>query len=130
MSRMTAFTGLTLIAAIVAQSGAQTPPPGNAAPPASAPAPQKRILPIPPVYQPPPPMAPQAIKGEWFEVSEAVYSWGDVWEGEPVTHGFQIKNTTSDKEIEIRDAKADCHCTVPGNFDRRIAPGQTGVVPF
>jgi len=72
---------------------------------------------------------PAPVSGANYFCENSLFDWGEVWQGANVTHRFPIKNTGG-TTIEILNAKAECHCTVPGNFDRYIEPGQTGFVPF
>lgn len=137
------FTGLTALSVVFAAhvSGQSPPPPAKSVSASPAPGPAGGIVVMPYVaekfperppynYVPPLPVASQPASGAWYACEESVYTWPDVWEGDDVTHGFMIKNTTKDQTLEIRDARPDCHCTVSGNFDRMIPPGGQGVVPF
>lgn len=70
------------------------------------------------------------LSGAWFECPATFYNFGEVWQGANVTHRYEIRNTSSTETLIIDDVKADCHCTVPGQFERVIKPGQVGHVPF
>lgn len=79
-----------------------------------------------------PPKMPPAVnpaRGARWSCPGTVYDFGKVWQNSNVVYQFEIKNT-SDTDLEIIDAKAECHCTVPGQFERIIKPGKSGFVPF
>lgn len=55
------------------------------------------------------------------------FDFGNVQEGEVVTHTFPFTNTGSEPLI-ISDAKGSCGCTVPSKPQAPIAPGETGEI--
>lgn len=57
---------------------------------------------------------------------EPVHDAGNVPKGEKITHDFVIRND-GENVLEISDVRPECGCTV-ADFDRSIAPGETGVV--
>jgi hypothetical protein len=63
--------------------------------------------------------APRAV------VPYASFNFGDVYTGEVISQLFVIRNA-GDADLQIRDFKGDCGCTVVRS-DKVIAPGQDGV---
>ncbi|MEM7260769.1 MAG: DUF1573 domain-containing protein, partial [Planctomycetota bacterium] len=57
---------------------------------------------------------------------ETEWSWGDVLQGDKVSHTFNVKNT-GDEVLRITQVKPGCGCTSK-NFDREIAPGAEGKI--
>jgi len=58
-----------------------------------------------------------------IHLSESSFNFGDVIEGEIVSHKFIIKNTGS-ANLLINTAKASCGCTVPNWPTQPILPGK------
>ena len=58
-------------------------------------------------------------------VSEDVFDFGEIVEGQSISHNFIIKNVGSD-DLFINTAKASCGCTVPTFTKEPIAAGQNG----
>ncbi len=69
--------------------------------------------------------AQQGAKGKAVAV-QPTFDAGTVPKGEQITHDFLIKNEGT-ATLEITRAEPGCGCTV-ANFDKQIAPGQTGKV--
>lgn len=59
--------------------------------------------------------------------AEEKHDFGNVKEGEKVTHMFKFKNS-GDKPLIISDAKGSCGCTVPEYPKNPIAPGESGEI--
>ena len=58
---------------------------------------------------------------------ESFYNFGEVNEGEVVTHSFQFKNVGK-MPLVIADARSTCGCTVPEWPKDPIPPGQSGTI--
>ena len=50
------------------------------------------------------------------------HDFGDVKQGEKVTHIFKYKNTGTDT-LRIDNIVSSCGCTVPNSYERVVAPG-------
>ena len=59
--------------------------------------------------------------------AETSFNFGDVTEGEIITHTYAFTNT-GDEPLIITDAKGSCGCTVPSRPTAPIAPGETGEI--
>jgi hypothetical protein len=59
--------------------------------------------------------------------NEEKFDFGNVKEGDKVTHMFKFKNI-GDKPLIITDAKGSCGCTVPEYPRNPIAPGESGEI--
>jgi hypothetical protein len=59
--------------------------------------------------------------------TETLHDFGNVKEGEKVTHMFKFKNT-GDKPLIITNAKGSCGCTVPDYPRNPIAPGESSQI--
>lgn len=58
---------------------------------------------------------------------EEVFDFGEITQGEKVTHTFKFKNT-GDADLVIVSAKGSCGCTVPEWPKEPIAPGAEGEI--
>lgn len=58
---------------------------------------------------------------------EEVFDFGEITQGEKVTHTFKFKNT-GDADLVIVSAKGSCGCTVPEWPKEPIAPGANGEI--
>jgi len=83
-----------------------------AAPAAAAPAPAAPLAGVP------------AIR-----FSETNWDFGQVISTEPQTHVFVVANL-GNAPLEIIDVKTSCGCTTAGEWDRRVSPGKTGMIPI
>ena len=59
--------------------------------------------------------------------SESEHDFGNIKQGQVVTHTFDFKNT-GDAPLIIENASASCGCTVPEYPKEPIAPGQSGKI--
>lgn len=59
--------------------------------------------------------------------SESEFDFGDIEEGEKITHEFSFTNT-GDEPLVISKAVGSCGCTVPDWPKEPIAAGETGVI--
>ena len=57
------------------------------------------------------------------------FHFGRVSQGEVVNAEFYFTNT-GNAMLEITDVRPGCGCTTAGNWDRQVAPGKSGVIPF
>lgn len=62
-----------------------------------------------------------------IEFNEEIFNFGDIYEGDKVTHEFKFKNTGKNPLV-IRGAKASCGCTIPSYSKEPILPGKEGVI--
>ncbi len=71
--------------------------------------------------------APIPANGKYPQMSfnEKEFDFGDITQGEKVSHTFTFTNT-GDADLLISDAKASCGCTVPEYPKDAIKPGKTG----
>ena len=60
-----------------------------------------------------------------MEFPETTFDFGEVDEGEKVSHVYKFTNTGSEPLV-ISNAKGSCGCTVPKWPKNPIAPGETG----
>jgi Protein of unknown function (DUF1573) len=63
-------------------------------------------------------------KGAKAEFDHINYEYGDIKQGDKVTHTFIIKNVGG-APLEIKDCKASCGCTQPEYSFEPIMPGQS-----
>lgn len=74
------------------------------------------------------PLGAAAKKNADIKFENSVYNFGTVPEhGGTVSHIFEFTNT-GDANLVIKDAKADCGCTVPEFPTQPIAPGKKGKI--
>ena len=62
-----------------------------------------------------------------FKFSETVHDFGQIKEGDVVTHTFNFTNT-GEAPLIIQDAKASCGCTVPSYPKEPIPAGGSGEI--
>ena len=62
-----------------------------------------------------------------IEMLETSYNFGEMLQGESVTHDFILKNT-GDADLIISAAKGSCGCTVPEWPKNPIAKGEDAVI--
>ena len=68
---------------------------------------------------------PVVITDESLGLKEAIYDFGKIPQGKPVTHVFEIVNNGMDS-LKIANVQASCGCTTPDwERDKVQAPGQT-----
>lgn len=58
-----------------------------------------------------------------------IYDFGPVVSGAVVRHDFVFTNM-GQAVLEISGVHASCGCTTAGEWTRRVAPGQTGIIPI
>ncbi len=56
---------------------------------------------------------------------EPVFDFGQAVSGGAIEHVFEFTNTGSAK-LTILGVYPTCHCTIPGDYTREVAPGQAG----
>ena len=64
-----------------------------------------------------------AIKQPIVEILESEYDFGEIKQGEKVTHDYKIKNI-GNSDLLISSAKGSCGCTVPEWPKEPIKPGE------
>jgi hypothetical protein len=69
------------------------------------------------------------VSGPKIQFAERAYDFGKISQGEVVNHEFVFTNTGT-ATLEIKDVRTACGCTTAGNWDRRVEPGKTGVIPL
>lgn len=57
-----------------------------------------------------------------LELKETSYDFGKIQQGRPVTHDFEVVNTTK-KPLIIETVEASCGCTTPEWSKEPLAPG-------
>jgi hypothetical protein len=62
-----------------------------------------------------------------IEMLETIYDFGEMLQGESVTHDFILKNT-GDADLIISAAKGSCGCTVPEWPKTPIAKGEEAAI--
>ena len=62
-----------------------------------------------------------------IEMLETSYNFGEIQQGESVTHDFILKNT-GDADLIISAAKGSCGCTVPEWPKKPIAKGEEATI--
>lgn len=62
-----------------------------------------------------------------FKFEETEHDFGDIKDGDVVTHTFKFTNT-GEAPLIIKSANASCGCTVPSKPDEPIAVGETGEI--
>jgi hypothetical protein len=65
--------------------------------------------------------------GIWFGQSK--YGFGTIAEGNIVNHTFEFTNN-GNQDLVIDDVHPTCGCTVAGDYDKNVKPGQTGKIPL
>jgi hypothetical protein len=61
---------------------------------------------------------------QWYE---EMHEFGNITQGDVVTHVFKFKNTGS-SDLLLTRVKASCGCTTPSWSNEPIAPGQEGMI--
>jgi hypothetical protein len=59
---------------------------------------------------------------EILQIKETSYQFGKIQQGKPVTHEFEITNTSADT-LKIQNVQASCGCTTPVWKKDPLAPG-------
>ena len=67
--------------------------------------------------------------GPRIELAEDGFDFGRVEAGRVVRHDFAFTNV-GNQTLEIRDIDASCGCTTIGEWDRKVEPGKSGIVPL
>lgn len=62
-----------------------------------------------------------------FEIKDKSFNFGDLAEGEIVTHTFRFKNTGK-KSLVIQNIESSCGCTTPKYDKKPIPPGDEGKI--
>lgn len=62
-----------------------------------------------------------------FQFEKETHDFGQIKEGEKVTHSFQFKNSGK-KPLIISDASASCGCTVPNYPQKPVKPGEKAII--
>jgi hypothetical protein len=62
-----------------------------------------------------------------FKFEKEVYDFGEIKEGEKVSHDFKFKNI-GNAPLIISSATATCGCTIPEYPTEPLAPGAEGVI--
>jgi len=67
--------------------------------------------------------------GPKLEVDEASLDLGEMWGDQQKEHAIVLRNV-GDDTLMVTKVKGSCGCTVIKTYDRQIAPGKEGKVPF
>lgn len=66
--------------------------------------------------------AQAAAKSAVMTFEEKSFDFGDVKQGQKVTHTFKYKNTGNDT-LKISNVISSCGCTVPKEYEKIVPPG-------
>lgn len=72
---------------------------------------------------------PASHTGPAIRFAETEFDFGRISQGEVTRHEFVFTNTGT-ATLEITAVQPGCGCTTAGNWDKQVAPGQTGVIPL
>ncbi|MBN2441205.1 MAG: DUF1573 domain-containing protein [Spirochaetales bacterium] len=72
-------------------------------------------------------MGPAKSPGIHFESD--IYDYGIIEEGKSVHHTFEFTNNGTATLI-IKEVHPTCGCTVAGDYDKKVEPGQKGKIPI
>jgi hypothetical protein len=61
-------------------------------------------------------------------VTDTLYNFGTIKEGDIVEHNFSFKNTGSKPLVFPQDPIASCGCTVPSKPEKPVMPGDTAFI--
>lgn len=64
-----------------------------------------------------------------FRCDQTTYEFPETWAGDKVEHTFVVHNDGT-APLEILEVKPGCGCTVAKDYDKVIAPGASGKIPF
>ncbi|WP_018344850.1 DUF1573 domain-containing protein [Cytophaga aurantiaca] len=67
------------------------------------------------------------VKSPVMSFEEKSFDFGDVKQGQKVTHTFKYKNTGTDT-LKISNVVSSCGCTVPKDYEKVVAPGATATI--
>ena len=67
--------------------------------------------------------------GPKLEVDEASLDLGEMWGDQQKEHAIVLRNV-GDDTLVVTKVKGSCGCTVIKTYDRQIAPGKEGKLPF
>jgi hypothetical protein len=71
-------------------------------------------------------LGPAKNPGIHFE--STTYNFGIIDEGNPVNYIFEFTNNGTETLL-VREVHPTCGCTVAGNYDKEVKPGQSGKIP-
>jgi len=71
--------------------------------------------------------APKAAAKEAISLKETTFDFGKIQQGHPVTHEFEITNS-SDDTLKLQNVQASCGCTTPVWKKDPVAPGGSTVI--
>lgn len=74
-------------------------------------------------------MATGAGATPMITVDEPAFDAGEVEQGSVIEHTFVIANS-GDETLRILGVRPSCGCTVAQDYDREIAPGESGRIPI
>ncbi len=69
----------------------------------------------------------QKQKEEGLLLKQTMFDFGTIPQGKPVTHGFEVVNTTQ-KPLYLVNVEVSCGCTTPEWTKAPIAPGASSVI--
>lgn len=69
----------------------------------------------------------ETVKPEVLQMKESSYDFGQIPQGKPVFHVFEVKNTGS-QPLVISNIQTSCGCTTPEWSRDPIAPGATSTI--
>jgi len=72
---------------------------------------------------------PDRPEGPRISFESTVFDFGQINNGDSVTHSFVFTNT-GDRVLEITRVQPGCGCTTAGTWDQRVEPGAKGSIPL
>lgn len=69
------------------------------------------------------------VKSPGMYFAEDKYNYGTIIEGTLVNHTFEFTNNGT-KILIVREIRSTCGCTVAGDYDKEVKPGQNGKIPI
>jgi hypothetical protein len=90
---------------------------------------QTEPLPLPAPLLAPPLVADTNAIGPRIQFAELIHDFGRIMSGKSVRLEFVFTNT-GDALLEIPNVAPGCHCTIAGDWTRKVEPGGTGKIPI
>jgi hypothetical protein len=69
------------------------------------------------------------VKGPGIHFGSMKYNFGVIEEGKLVNHSFEFTNNGTETLI-VSEVHPTCGCTVAGDYDKEVKPGQQGKIPL
>lgn len=69
------------------------------------------------------------VKTPGILFSSDTYNFGIIEEGKAVNHTYEFTNSGT-TTLVVKDVRPTCGCTVTGDYDKEVKPGQKGKIPI